>query len=237
MKKLLLSSMLSAALIGGLACASRAITFDVSQPSLTAPLGSDTFMAGVTTNGGVGSFTATLIQGTPFQTFATDSSVSFGITTQTGAANAPDFATYTNVPATFSFDLTIPSASLCTKSFVVSGLINGMTTFDGTNGGSNAAFAPASIKIDGSSAAFLSGVVSPAGRVSLEIPNLNFCGVAADVFFDQTDALTAPGPNSPLTVGGYVRSAVTSVPEPGTLPMLLGSGVAGSLLLLRRRRA
>jgi hypothetical protein len=239
MKKLLLSSALSAVLIAGLACSSRAITFEVFEPSandLTAGHNTFTTFPGPATNSG-DLFNALLVQPITDQHFSGDSSVSFGLTSQTGLGSG----TFTSVPAAFTFDLSVPDLSANpgpnTDTFVVEGLINGTTSFNGVLGASNANFAPQTILVNGVSTPFLSGVISPAARVSLEIPGLNINGIKVDVFFDSLDALTAPGGTSPLTVGGFVRSSVTSVPEPGTLPMLLGSGVAGSLLLLRRRRA
>lgn len=46
-----------------------------------------------------------------------------------------------------------------------------------------------------------------------------------------------PGPNQPLgAIGAHVNGPL-AVPEPGTLAMLFGSGVGGSLFFWRRRRA
>ena len=219
----------------GLASTSNAqnLTFDVLQPSTAAglPANSDNFLTGVTTNSG-DSFTAVMNLISPMQTFSGDSSVSFGFSTQTGPTGS---GTFTAVPANFSFDLTVPSGTGSTKSFQVLGQIDGTSSFDtATNtGASNAFFSPVSILVDGVAQSLIA-TSSPAGRNSLEISGLNFgTGIAVDVFFDQRDALTAPGPNNPLTVGGFVRS---SVPEPGTVAMLVGMGVSGSAFLLRKRR-
>jgi hypothetical protein len=236
--KFLASLALAGLLAVGLSSSSDALTFTVTQPSATAPAGADTFESGVTTNSGT-PYTATLIQLIPVQNFLTDSSVSFGTTTQTGA---PGSGTYTNVPANFSFDLTVPSVLLggtATDSFQVQGLINGMTTFDPVlGGGSTAEFAPHTILINGVATPFLTGVTSPAGRLSDEISGLSLGGSKVDVFFDAIDALTAPGANSPLSVGGFIRATpAAATPEPGTWALLTGMGISGTMFLRRKRRA
>jgi hypothetical protein len=220
-------------LVGGLATTSSAITFTVTQPSGTVSnLTSDNFdLTGVTTNSGT-VYTATLAP-QPVQNFLGDSSVSFGVTTQTGGIGS---GSYTNVPTNFTFDLTVPISGT-TQSFAVEGLTNGTSSFDGTNGASNAKFAPQTILVDGVVTPTIAAT-SPAGRLSLEIPNINYgVGEHVDVFFDLTDALTAPGPNQLLSIGGYVRATVNTTPEPGTLALLTGMGVSGSMFLRRKRRS
>jgi hypothetical protein len=231
--KLLASLALTGLLVVGLASTSSALTFTVTQPSGTVSNAtSDNFdMAGVTTNGGTDTttFTASLNPALLPQDFLGDSSVSFGVTTQSGAAG---HGSYTNVATNFTFDLTVPIAGL-TRSFAVQGLINGTSDFDGVNGASKAKFSPVTILVDGLVTPTVVAT-SPAGRVSLEIAGLSFGATKVDVFFDSIDALTAPGPNSLLSIGGFVRS--TPVPEPGTLALLAGMGVSGSLFLGRKRR-
>jgi len=220
----------------GLATASHAqLSFTLTQPTTAAvPANADSFLSGIPSDTAL--FTAFL--GTvPSQSFTGDSSVSFGTTSQLNSGTGTD--SYTNVPANFTFDLTVPDISLpggVTKSFQVQGIINGTSMFDGTNGASDAFFSPVTILVDGVATGTVF-TISPAGRGSLEIANLDFGNnTFVDVFFDQLNALTAPGGTSPLSVGGFVRSSVTSTPEPGTMAMLVGMGVSGSVFLGRKRR-
>jgi len=67
--------------------------------------------------------------------------------------------------------------------------------------------------------------------------DLVYGGTPVQLWFDIISSLPAPGAQ-PLSISGFVNDQVTPpVPEPGSMALLVGSGVAGSLLLLRRRRA
>jgi hypothetical protein len=56
-------------------------------------------------------------------------------------------------------------------------------------------------------------------------------GVTVSLWFDKISSIPAPGA-APLTLSGFIED----VPEPGTMALLIGSGVTGSLLLLRGHR-
>jgi hypothetical protein len=62
--------------------------------------------------------------------------------------------------------------------------------------------------------------------------DLTYLGTPVSLWFDKISSIPAPGAQ-PLTISGFVQD----VPEPGTMALLFGSGVTGSLLLIRRRRA
>ena len=67
--------------------------------------------------------------------------------------------------------------------------------------------------------------------------DLDYGGTPVQLWFDKISSIPAPGAQ-PLSISGFVNDQVTPpVPEPGSMALLVGSGVAGSLLLLRRRRA
>lgn len=241
MFKLLGSLALTGLLVGGLVASSSAQqSYEVTEPSATPPGGTlpadnfDTF-PGVLTNGGTAPFAAFLNQLAPVQHFAGNSSVSFGFTQQTPGGIG--MGSYTNVPANFTFDLTVPDLTGATKQFQVQGLVNGTVSFDGAIGATDASFVPETILVDGVATPFVSAT-SPAGRLSDEISNLDFgTGTNVTVFFDQVDALTAPGPNTPLSIGGYVESTpIITTPEPGAMALLTGMGLSGLLFVRTRRR-
>lgn len=78
-----------------------------------------------------------------------------------------------------------------------------------------------------------SGVVpNPNNGLSSVLASIMFGSVPMQIYINQVQDIPAPL-LQPLSISGYV----TTVPEPGTLALLIGSGVSGSLLLLRRRRA
>ncbi len=217
------------------------LSFTITQPSVTTPGGTaDSFYNGVNSDNSL--FSASLIQNNSPQSFNKASSVSFGLTSNIGANGTSD--TFTNKAANFTFDLTVPGNTgpfpgtpvpgAATRQFVVMGFINGSSSLDANGvGSSDAAFRPDSFLVDGVNTPFIVGAVSPAGRVSDLVQNLNFGGTHVDVFFDAVDALTTPGNNAPLTIGGYVTP--TSVPEPGTVALLTGLGVTGTVFLRRKR--
>jgi len=62
--------------------------------------------------------------------------------------------------------------------------------------------------------------------------DLVYGGTPVSLWFDKITSIPAPGAQN-LTISGCIQD----VPEPGSMALLVGSGVAGSLLLLRRRRA
>lgn len=226
---------LAAGLVLGVAGVSHAqMSFDVTQPSNTSPGGAaDNFYAGVTTNSG-SPFTASLIQLNSPQTFNSDSSVSFGQTSVVGANSTA--GTFTAVPTNFTFDITAASMTGITRQFQVQGNINGTVSLDANgNGASNAFFTPFAFLVDGVNTPFVT-VISPAGRVSDLLQGLSFGGTNVDVYVDQRDALTTPGPNAPLTIGGFVATSAAAVPEPGSVALMVGMGLSGAGFLARRRK-
>ena len=62
--------------------------------------------------------------------------------------------------------------------------------------------------------------------------DLTYLGTPVSLWFDQISSIPAPGAQQ-LSISGFIED----VPEPGTMALMIGSGVAGSLLLIRRRRA
>jgi hypothetical protein len=68
--------------------------------------------------------------------------------------------------------------------------------------------------------------------------DLTYLGTPVQLWLDQVTSLPAPGA-AHLNVSGFVNAQVQPppVPEPDSPALLLGSGVTGGLLLIRRRRA
>jgi len=226
---------LAAGLLNLASAGNAQLSFTVTQPSLTSPGGAaDNFYApgGVDTNSG-STFTASLIQLNSPQTFNSDSSVSFGTTSVVGANSTS--GTFSGVAANFTFDVTVPSTLGVTRQFQVLGFIDGTVSLDAVgNGASNAFFTPSAFLVDGVNTPFVTAL-SPAGRLSDLLQGLNFGGTNVDVFFDNRDALTTPGPNAPLSIGGFIASS--TVPEPGTVALMTGMGISGTVFLRRRRRS
>lgn len=76
----------------------------------------------------------------------------------------------------------------------------------------------------------------PGGALSVLVDGVHIVKGGIDypfTFWVNQARLAPPTAVDPYSVNGYVKS----VPEPGALALLLGSGVSGSVLLLRRRRS
>lgn len=117
--------------------------------------------------------------------------------------------------------------------FQVNGTVSGSMSNSGAS--TNAAFTVDGYfaSLDGSTVAYTDdlGIVSiptPANRqgVLLTVP---VGGIDTDVYVEFANSFPITGT---LAEGGFVAAVV---PEPGTMAMLLGMGVSGSLLALRRR--
>lgn len=244
MKKFGVSALAGMVLFLGQVTASNAVTFTITQPA-TASTDNSFYTAGFGPNSGgvlsdAGRFRAELTPAVPpggqSNPFTDASTVSFGTTDQTVLGGVPSTDTYTNKSAAFSFDVNVLD-NMTFNSFQVNGVINGSTSVSTTGSASNATFTAQSLFLNGALAPAVL-VTSPNGRVSLALFAVNFGGTPVDVFVEQQNAITAPGAQNLLSEGGFVRvTESTVVPEPGSLALLAGMGVGGSVLLRRRRRA
>lgn len=191
----------------------------------------------------LGTYTDFLAAGS--NTVVTPSTISYGLTFATQNVPFPSSDTFTNVPTTFLFTvqqevLGVPTGPIHTLE--VNGRIHGPMSVDAIGKGSSSAnfiadlitdYGADGIKGTGDDVLSLAGtVLSPVAVTSKKIDTL-IGGFPVQLYVDYLNALTPPASSFPLAVGGYI----TDVPEPGTLALLVGSGLTGSLFLMRRRRA
>lgn len=151
----------------------------------------------------------------------------------------PNHDTWTDVPTSFKVDISHDFAT-DTHTMLIEGLIRKsdteavgeMSVDAGGVGSSTAAFVVSKITDLTNGNVSLPGVVlDPTGTTSnLILTKVD--GIDISFFVEHLEALSPPGdfPNF-LAIGGYV----TDVPEPGSLALLIGFGVSGSLFLRRRR--
>jgi hypothetical protein len=120
-------------------------------------------------------------------------------------------------------------------------------TYGGAHGGQtllSATFASSGISQDTASAnpnpAF--GAASPVDNVVYSSPWVTLTQPERFTFSYSAGGNLTCGPNSELNTvllggnGNFSAQFATGVPEPGAVGMLMGTGVAGSLMLLRRKR-
>jgi len=224
----LLGSLLLAAISPG-----RAVTFSVNVLSNTAWT-----TTGITSDHGL--FTNTLMAFN--SSLLSPSVISFGttITTNNDGNNGSD--TFNNNGASVSFDFNVTdNGNGITHQYVVMGSfvgINGsnvakMSVKNGV-GSSQAAFQTASITVDGSQV-FSTKENSPTGIPSI-VTDVMFGSDNVNLWVDYRDQLTAPDQQNNLSIGGYLETGnVNTVPEPGSMALLIGSGTGASLFFLRRR--
>jgi hypothetical protein len=121
------------------------------------------------------------------------------------------------------------------------------STFSGEVGYSSTSVPFSTAKLTATAITVVSGPNAGATGVLDTDPNnglkalrldLTYLGTPVQLWFDQISSIPAPGAQD-LSISGFVNDHVTppNVPEPGAMALLLGSGVTGSLLLIRRRRA
>ena len=120
-------------------------------------------------------------------------------------------------------------------------------TYGGTYGGQtllSATFASSGISQDTSSAnpnpAF--GAASPTDSVVFTSPWVTLAQPERFTYSYSAGGNLSCGPNSELNTvllggnGNFSAATATGVPEPGAVGMLLGTGIAGSLMFFRRKR-
>jgi len=232
MKRLIVAVLVVGLMLGQVA-ASRAITFTITVTSTT-----NWTTTGITSDAGF--YTNTLV---PFTSGVGDTSaLSFGITlTNENTATRPSSDTFTGTSVQFEFDVVL-NENGATHHYLVDGTFVGlfgspvakMTVNAAGFGESQAAFRANSVTVDGTTV-FTTLDTSPTGIPSIKTVVDFGSSITVTLWVDRRDQLTAPGDFSTLlSVGGFIQAAV--VPESGPLALLLGSGVSGSLLFLRRRR-
>jgi len=228
-KKALLA-LLAGALLYAPTRAAHAVSFTITTT------GGNWVTSGITSDNG--RFTNTLI---PFISgVGATSAVSFGVTLTSENGSRPASDTFTGASVSFEFDV-LENDSGISHHYVVDGTFVGlsgspvarMTVNSAGFGESKAAFQAEKVTVDGS-LVFTSVVNSPLLIPSIQT-DVMFGSLPVTLWVDRRDQLTPPGDFATLlSVGGFIQAG-QAVPEPGSLAMLLGTGVGGSLLLIRRR--
>jgi len=222
-----------AGLMLGSVTASRAVSFTITVTPTT-----NWTTTGITSDAGF--YNNTLF---PFVSgVGATSAVSFGTTISAElTATRPSSDTFTGTSVQFEFDV-LENDSGISHHYLVDGTFVGlfgspvakMTVNAAGFGESQAAFRANSVTVDGTTV-FTTLDTSPTGIPSIKTVVDFGSSITVTLWVDRRDQLTAPGDFSTLlSVGGFIQAAV--VPESGPLALLLGSGVGGSLLFLRRRR-
>lgn len=208
------------------------------------------FTSGIETNndfnGPPGDFKSFLVPGyNNVGVLPNGSSYSFGVTqtfNNTGDAVFPDSEGFAaGTMANIGFYLTATDGATYETNFLIlrGTLSGGFNQTSGTTSTSNAFFDPASLDVYTLAGAPIAlglplgaPVLSPTNTPSYLFDLTPYYTLGQVNFFvDQHDQLTSPtGAN--LSVGGYL----SSVPEPGSVALLIGMGAGSSLLALRRRR-
>jgi hypothetical protein len=152
--------------------------------------------------------------------------------TSIGTGGANTFATWTNVPISFKFELdTATSLTAGADTFTVTGTINGTVGYDGTP----LAYSTADVIYDsitdnttGHTAVI--GTDPNNGVKALQLSEI-VDGTAVSIWLDTNQSKAKPGDEQGHT--GYVATT----PEPGSVAMIVGMGVSGGIFLRRKRRA
>lgn len=202
------------------------------------------FTSGIATNSdGNGEFTSFLIPG--FNNVGADgSSYSFGITltNNTSPAGFPDSESFlAGTPASIGYYLTATDGATYETNFLVlrGTLSGGFNQTSATTSSSTAFFDPTSLDVYTLAGAPIAlglpvgaPLLSPTNTPSFLFDLSPYYTLGPVNFFvDQHDQLTSPT-GSQLSIGGFI----SSVPEPGSVALLIGMGAGSSLLALRRRR-
>lgn len=233
--KKLVAPMLALGLLVGTTVAGHAITWTID---LYTDLGSTTAgvagttpwttIPGIFTNGGsdIGLYRNFLGQAASNPSnYMTPTNVTYGrfVTTQIN----PGLASFNNVPADFEFRLS-PDGGATFHNIRATGVFNGTVN----SNQSNATWTLTDI-IDLNNpgamemATFLpNNPTAPAFSLNTTVGGKN-----VTFWIERERQVPAPGQDNQIT--GYIAD----VPEPGTVALLVGSGIGGSLMLRRRRKA
>lgn len=171
--------------------------------------------------------------------YITPTGVTYGtlFTTELNLAPTPDSFPLGNM-ADFNFDVYPVGAPGSSHTFTAFGTLVNLVTpsISGTTtaGTSNAAWNLLSIKDNTSGIIYTPGANSSMDPLT-GAPSILFNpiidGKNVSIWMEKVRQVPAPGQTS--VINGYIAD----VPEPGTVALLVGSGIGGSLMLRRRRRA
>jgi hypothetical protein len=234
MKKLL-GSLAFCGLLITQAIASNAVTFDVNNTLFTTTPATD-FRNGIQTQGGT--FFALLGTGLAPGLPGSGSTISFGQTAVIPALPNTSDSFAPGQQANFRFSLTVnpPVGPSVTRTFDVMGTLTGTVSTD-PNVANNPTWNFVNLlDADAADALIPTHAASSPTFVPSFTPNtlLTFGSVQFELFIDAHDQLPNPTSTNPLSVGGF--GLVPTVPEPGALALLIGTGMSSSLLVLRRKR-
>lgn len=233
--KKLVAPMLALGLLVGTTVAGHAIIWTID---LYTDIGSTTLgvagttpwttLPGLFTNGGgdVGLYRNSLNQSASNpQDYMTPSNVSYGrfVTTQI----VPGAASFNNVPADFEFRLS-PNGGVTFTNIRATGYFNGTVNSNQANATwtltdimdlSDLSLQPVATFLPNNPSA-------PAFALNTTVGGSN-----VTFWIERERQVPAPGQDNQIT--GFIAD----VPEPGTVALLVGSGIGGSLMLRRRRKA
>jgi hypothetical protein len=126
--------------------------------------------------------------------------------------------------------------------FRVVGDMSGSMTFNTVSGANSLAhwtpkaFFDSSDETTWSSVSF-SAAPDPVTAAPSDKINVTIDGVPVSIFIYQQNPLTAPNEPPTFPTEASINGYILAVPEPSSLALLMCSGIAGSMLLWRRRRA
>lgn len=232
-KKTVVTLMVGALCIAG-ATSSKAISFTLFNDNTPPP--ANDWQVGASTNSGAAFTNFFVPDGLGGPVFYSEPTViKFGDTNTIGPASGT--GTFTNVPVEFTFDISGGSVAApdgTNQHFIASGLLNGDVGFSGGSPFSTTHVTFTKLEDTTAGVSTTTTVINPNnGLASLLISNVGSLGL--DVYLNDVQDISAPGTQT-LSISGFVVATPPNVPEPGSLAMLLGASVSGSLLLLKRRK-
>jgi hypothetical protein len=170
------------------------------------------------------------------QAYSTPSVLKFGDDTTTpGFFNPGTTATFTNVPISFQFMLspgtTIgPTAQL----YTVTGVINGSVGYDNTDTPYSRAHVTYTSITDNTTGGHAVISADPENTESALLIDSTFDSNSVALYLDINQSKPIPG--DIITHVGFIEATTSSVPEPGSVAMIVGVGISGSAFLTRKRR-
>ncbi len=138
--------------------------------------------------------------------------------------------TFTNVEAWYALKIWTGGDSSA-HTILVKGRINGKYTYDGTNYGGGGTWTAYELYDLTTSTAYTVPVADPvSGIIPHLYESMTFSDGPVNLYVEQRRNIPVP------QLANEMTGVITTVPEPGAVAMLFGSGIVGSLLIWRRRR-
>jgi hypothetical protein len=170
------------------------------------------------------------------QSYSTPSVLKFGDDTTTPGTFSPNTtATWNNVPISFQFMLDMGTTIGPTaQAYTVTGFLDGSLGYDGTDTPFSRAHVTYTSITDNTTGGTAVVSSDPENTESALLIDSTFGGNTVALYLDINQSKPIPG--DIITHVGFIESTSSSVPEPGSVAMIVGFGISGSAFLTRKRR-